>query len=228
MSLNFISFEAGCVYHSAISPRTVRSFHRLHEVGQVTTPIPSEWDPSAYRGWMKLCVRAFNLHPAMNRRLDDSDLVQEALLKVHASAECLRATTEGERRAYLKVVLRNVLIDAIRKNMGPEGDVFREEHFDQAWSESVCRAEDILEGRDPTPSSHLRKLEEGLEVLNAIDQLTEPQREIIILTKLDGMSVRDVAARMGRGKSQVAKYAAEGLRELRKLLEARLGESGNG
>jgi DNA-directed RNA polymerase specialized sigma24 family protein len=46
------------------------------------------------------------------------------------------------------------------------------------------------------------------------------------LRHLQGLSVADVAARMGRGKEAVAKLLFRGLKRLRGLLEA--GDEGNG
>ena len=68
-------------------------------------------------------------------------------------------------------------------------------------------------------------MERSLLLFNAIDALPEPTRQVVILTKLDGLTLRDVEERLKIPRSTAARYVHDGLRRLRETLSRALGET---
>jgi len=58
-----------------------------------------EWLSERHRALLRLRARHLQLDPRLRRRFDESDLVQETLLRAHANRDQCRGETEGERVA---------------------------------------------------------------------------------------------------------------------------------
>ena len=69
-----------------------------------------------------------------------------------------------------------------------------------------------------TPSRHVAKREALVILANALEQLPEPQREAVALHHLRGMSLADLARRLGRTEASVAGLLRRGVKRLRDLL----------
>jgi RNA polymerase sigma-70 factor (ECF subfamily) len=70
----------------------------------------------------------------------------------------------------------------------------------------------------PSPSARLRTDELRLRLAEAIDQLSEDQRDAIILRDLCDESVDDIAKQLARSDRAVAGLLLRGRRRLRELL----------
>jgi len=89
---------------------------------------------------------------------------------------------------------------------------------------------------DPTQSKIMRREERFDRLKRALDKLTPEYREVLILSRIEGVSVKEIAARSGRSPRRVKYILACALRELRAVfgetdslhLPARLlGEGGS-
>ena len=77
---------------------------------------------------------------------------------------------------------------------------------------------------DVTPSREAGAKEEVLRIEAALDQLPEPQREAISLTRIAGLSYSEVAEELGRSESAVRGLVMRGLARLAALLEQSEGD----
>ena len=108
--------------------------------------------------------------------------------------------------------------------------VFHDEEHRKAWMIRVtinC-AKDLLKGKlsweelneelagDDTPAVYS---EEQLDLHKAIRQLRLEYREVICLYYLEGLSVKDISALLGRNESTVKTHLARGREKLREFLE---------
>ena len=65
-----------------------------------------------------------------------------------------------------------------------------------------------------TPERHLTARDELRQVQAALDRMPERRREIVMLRKLEGLSQKEIAARLGVSVSTVEKQLADGMRFL--------------
>ena len=73
----------------------------------------------------------------------------------------------------------------------------------------------------PNPEQHLELVEQEETVRQAIQSLPLPQREVIILTRFEGLSYREVAHILGKSESAVRVMAHRALLVLKGHLETR-------
>ena len=108
--------------------------------------------------------------------------------------------------------------------------VFEEEEHRKAWliRVTINCAKDLLKGKtsweelDETMAGNedtSLSSEEHLDLHTAIQQLRLEYREVICLHYLEGLSVTDIAAVLGRNENTVKTHLARGREKLRKFLE---------
>ncbi len=72
-------------------------------------------------------------------------------------------------------------------------------------------------GADPTPSRTLRRIERFERLEAAISSLPDDYRDVLVMTRIQQMPIRDVAAQMGRSPAAVTKLVRRALDRLRIL-----------
>jgi len=75
-----------------------------------------------------------------------------------------------------------------------------------------------LMARDSSPSQRAASREQGVLLANALGQLPEDYREVLILRHMEGLTFPEVATRMGRTLDSVKKLWTRGLVQLRRTL----------
>ena len=83
---------------------------------------------------------------------------------------------------------------------------------------SFSRTQDWLAAVQSSPSQKAVKQEDLLRLSEALTQLPETQREVIVLHHLQGLKLAEVAAEIGRSEAAVAGLLFRGLRTLHTLL----------
>jgi DNA-directed RNA polymerase specialized sigma24 family protein len=84
------------------------------------------WDLERYRTYLRARARLLWLDRRVRLRFDESDLVQETLLRAAASDEPCRGQSDAERIAWLERIQDRVLIDKDREHHAEKRDVKRE------------------------------------------------------------------------------------------------------
>jgi RNA polymerase sigma-70 factor (ECF subfamily) len=149
------------------------------------------------------------------RLVDPSDVVQITLCDAHRKRDQFRGQTEGEQRAWLRTMLMNDLIEAIRKF----GRIARHERpIQEAVDESCARVVASLAGDQSSPSQQAMQHEELQQLATALAQLPEAEREVITLHDLFNWTQAEIAGHVGRTRPAVAGLLRRGLKKLRKLL----------
>lgn len=139
---------------------------------------------------------------------DVTDLRQEIYERTLIGA---RSGLPGQGRAYLYTIARNHLINRARRARIVSIDLVADLEQLEAPPDWFA-AERQLAARD-----ELRRAQAGLE------QLPERCREVVRLRKVEGLSTREVAERMGIGIDTVEKQTSQGMRA---LVDFMLGGSG--
>ena len=138
----------------------------------------------------------------LRNRADAEDLVQEALARAIARADSFQAGTN--MRAWLFTILHNVHVNQVRS---------RASRPDEVTVESV-------ENRLTTPARQEERVEVR-EMMRALDELPDEQRQVLLLVALEGLKYEEVAemigvpigtvmSRLSRGREAVRAKLANG------------------
>lgn len=186
--------------------------------------IPSGGDQGQWlerhRPYLNLLVRT-HLNSRNPAKLDSSDVVQQTLLDAFAKRDQFRGTTDAELAGWLRQILKNNLIGALRDQQRDKRDVRRERSLSGAIDESFSRTNEWLVAVQSSPSQQASRQEDLLRLSQALNELPTTQREAIILHHLQGLKLAEVALEIGRSESAVAGLLFRGLTTLNTLLGER-------
>ncbi|MFK7818530.1 MAG: sigma factor-like helix-turn-helix DNA-binding protein [Planctomycetaceae bacterium] len=167
-----------------------------------------------YRGYLRLLAEAQTANQ-FRARIDLSGVVQQSLWEGSRTIESsgLKATEELPR--LLRQILANNLRDEIRRATAQRRDV----RLERSIETSSVRLGGLLVGDDPSPSQNAILGEQVVLVAEAILQLSEDQRQVIVRHYLAGDSVDATAVAMSRSVASVAGLLHRALKQLRIILE---------
>jgi RNA polymerase sigma-70 factor (ECF subfamily) len=158
-------------------------------------------------------------------RIDPSDVVQETL------AEAVRQLSDYLRRRplpfypWLRQLAWERLVQLHRRHVRTQKrSVLREEHGLPLSDQSALALADRLFHRGSSPSARLHRQERRDRVQAALAQLAEPDREVLVLRHLEGLSTREIAAILGITEGAVYTRHLRALERLRTLLGDELEE----
>jgi len=172
-----------------------------------------------YRNYLSLLARV-QIGRKMQGKLDVADLVQETFLDVHRGIGQFRGGSEAQFLAWLRQILVGILANQVRRYFGTKRRDIRLERQlqdDLERSSSALGAE--LIAAQSSPSAQASRREQAVLLADAIGELPEDYREVIILRQLEGMSFPQVAETMGRTEDSVKNLWARALARLRRSLE---------
>lgn len=170
-----------------------------------------------HRPYLTLLARA-HLNPRLAAKLDSSDIVQQTLLNAFAKRDQFRGSSEAELAAWLREILKHNLADALRDQRRDKRDVRRERSLEDRIDATFSRTHDWLAAAQSSPSQKAIRQEDLLRLSEALTELPEAQREVIVLHHLQGLKLAEVAAEIGRSESAVAGLLFRGLKSLHSLL----------
>jgi RNA polymerase sigma-70 factor (ECF subfamily) len=172
----------------------------------------------AYRALLRLQVRQLQFDPRLQQRADGSDLVQEALLKAHENRAQFRGQTEAELVGWLQGILRNVVMEEMRKAHALKRDVVMERSVQAALDDSSFHLNRFLADRQPSPSLQAERREFMLRFDRALEDLPEDQRSVLFQRDVMGARVATIAELMRTTEKSVAGLLLRARRKLRILL----------
>lgn len=179
------------------------------QLGTVESELKALWlqaqagDETAYRdvlGRIARLLRAY-LRRRMAGSLDDvEDLVQECLLALHLQRASYDSTLPLS--AWVYAISRHKLIDFWRRNKRYG-----------ALNDSIDDVDEmLLAGEANEATSHV-------DLARLLGALPDAQRRAIELTKLEGLSVAEAAARIGMSEGAVRVQVHRGLKRLSLLVK---------
>jgi RNA polymerase sigma-70 factor (ECF subfamily) len=174
----------------------------------------------SYRSYLGLLAR-LQVGRWLQGRLGSSDLVQDTFLAAQRDFVGFEGQTEAELLAWLRRILANRLVDSLRKNLNRGRSPRLERRIVDDLGRSSHALNQNLVDPNGTPSQQAIQREQGVALAEAIQQLPDAYREVIILSHLEGLKFPDVARRMGRSVDSVKNLWARGLARLRRILGER-------
>ena len=174
------------------------------------------------RSYLTVLARA-QVGRRLRAKADLEDLLQETHLQ--ALREFPRFQGDGVPAffAWLRAIFASRLDKLLRRYLGTRSrDLSREQELASAFDQSSRLLGGLVPASpDRSPSSQVSNEEEQLRVTEAMEQLPEDYREVLVLRHLEGLSYAQIALRMGRPSDEAArKLWARALDVLRKRLGA--------
>ena len=171
-----------------------------------------------YRRYLSILARV-QLGQRLQGKLDASDLVQDVFLEAHRHFPQFAGTTEGQFLAWLRQILAATLANLIRRYLGTQG---RDVRLERELANELAHSSRVLDGalvaQVSSPSQAASKREQGVLLADALTELPEDYREVVLLRNLHGLSFPEVAERMGRTVDSVEKLWLRALIRLRQKL----------
>src|SRR5262245_12434857 len=172
----------------------------------------------AYRNYLRL-IASTCFERELRGKADPSDVVQEALVKVHQNFHQFRGATERELLGWMRAIVARLLTDLHRRFLtGPEHAVGRERSIEEVLTRSSLILEGAFAARDDSPSARASNRERSVVLADALAQLDPDDREVITLRTLLGLPWDDVAARMDRSPDAVRMLWTRSVRRLGDVL----------
>jgi RNA polymerase sigma-70 factor (ECF subfamily) len=143
-------------------------------------------------------------------KMDESDVVQDALARAMGRLAQCQGESPEQCRAWLVTIVRNHALNLLRYWGQQERDVQREQAI-------ACESPDgaVLAAGSSTPSERAMRREQAARLAAAVEQLPPDYREVIRLREFEGLSHAEAAQRMGRSQQVVRQLWVRALKRLR-------------
>lgn len=178
----------------------------------------SAFSPEHFRSYLILLAR-MQLGRKLQSKLDASDVVQQTLLEAHRDQAQCRGRTVSEQAAWLRQVLARNLANVVRDLSRAKRDVQRERSLQAALDESASNLEAWLAAEQSSPSQKLERQERAVQLVAAMEDLPEAQREAVVLRHFHGCSLAEIAEQLSCTTAAVTGLLHRGTRSLRKHLQ---------
>jgi len=171
-----------------------------------------------YSAYLTLLARV-QIGRRLQGKADAGDIVQETFLEAHRQIGRFRGTSEAELLAWLRRILAGQIALLLRRYLGTKGrDVKLERELGVQLDQSSQAMDGGFIATLSTPSQHASRREQAVLLAEALRELSEDHREVIVLRHLEALSFPEVAARMGRSEDSVQKLWVRALANLRRSM----------
>jgi RNA polymerase sigma-70 factor (ECF subfamily) len=172
-----------------------------------------------HRSWLAVLAR-LQIDDQLRQKFDPSDAVQQTMLEAVRGWPQFRGRTEPELAAWLRRILARVLARQARHLRNTQRrDVAREMSIEQALAQSSDQLGKAAVATGTSPSQHALRHERELRLAEALTQLPDDYREVILLRNVNSLPHEIVAQRMDRSVGSVRMLWVRALARLRHELE---------
>ena len=145
-------------------------------------------------------------------KLDSMDLVQDALLNALRGLGDFTYKNEGDFLRWLSRIAQNTLGHQLEKLHANKRDIRREMRLDN-YGPTTGGGSAGIDGpiESTTPSVIMSRKEELDKLEKAIDELKPEYKEVIVLTKIEGLSYKEIGERLGKSADAVGKLLSRAM-----------------
>lgn len=162
---------------------------------------------TSLRSYIRFLVRALR-RGRLSNRLDDSDLIQDALVEVHKNFPRFRGRSLAELLAWLRPLIVRAAGRTLRAHLGTACRDAKREQAGDDWAAQV-----LDEGS--TPSARAIRREEILGLAEGLGRLPEDMQQVLLGRHTDGLSHAELARQLDRSEAAVRVLYTRALRRLR-------------
>jgi RNA polymerase sigma-70 factor (ECF subfamily) len=142
-----------------------------------------------HHGWLRGLLRR-----KLGNAFDAADLAHDVYLHlIHTG----RLPPAGESRRHLTQIANGLVID-----------LYRRRRIEAAYLDALAR---LPEPMAPSEEARALAVEALVQIDAALQGLPAKARQALLMSRLDGLAYRDIAAALGVSVSSVEKYIAAGL-----------------
>jgi RNA polymerase sigma-70 factor (ECF subfamily) len=175
-----------------------------------------------YRNYLTILATT-QFDERLRRRMNPSDLVQDAMLGAHRDFPQFRGCSEREFLKWLRQILINSLHHAVATHVKTKKrDARRDVSLDQmaaAVERSAERLANGLADRGTTPSAAMQQRERSVALADQLARLKPEYREVIVLRNLQGLPFDEVAQKMHRKQGTVRMLWMRAIQKFKEICE---------
>ncbi len=164
----------------------------------------------------------FRLHPALQRRVDVEDILQEVYLRASQRIATFAGFSTQSFFVWVRMIAAQALIDLHRRHLGAQArDAAREVHGlggHKPLATSTSMAFELAADRTSPSQAAIRK-EMAEQIERAIESMDPIDREIMALRHLEELSNSEVAEVLGIQEKAASIRYVRALARLKKILE---------
>jgi RNA polymerase sigma-70 factor (ECF subfamily) len=156
-------------------------------------------------------------------KVEPGDLVQETFLDAHRHVGRFRGTSNAEFASWLRQILAGRLSHTLRRYLGTRcRDVDLERRLEAELDRTSQSLDRGLVAAESSPSQRAARSERAVLLSEALAELPQEYREVIVLRHLAELTFPEVARRMDRSLDSVEKLWMRALSRLRRTLREAL------
>lgn len=169
-----------------------------------------------YRPYLRFLAQR-GLGRDIQSRVDPSDVVQRAFLDAHRDWAGFRGQGESELVAWLRRILENNVSETVGEHIRAQKRSTRKERSLTEPGDEALAAD--LAADQSSPSQRAMRGEAAVILAQAIETLSDDQREAIRLRYLEGWTLAQITEHFDRSQVAVAGLLKRGLRGLRRYFD---------
>jgi RNA polymerase sigma-70 factor (ECF subfamily) len=157
----------------------------------------------------------------LRRKLDSMDVVQEALIHALGGMADFTYENEGDFVRWLSKIAVNALHDNRDRLYAEKRDIRKEIPLSSGGRKTDSRFSGVPGPvATTTPSAIMSRREDLTRLDKAMDALTPHYKEVIVLTKIEGLGYQQIADRLGKSSEATRKLVSRAMTALIKTFES--------
>jgi RNA polymerase sigma-70 factor (ECF subfamily) len=170
-----------------------------------------------YRRYLTVLAE-LHLDRRLRGKLDASDVVQQTMLRALSAVEELRSQKPEVLTAWLRKILASALADAVKHYERDKRDISLERSLEADLDRSASGLNAWLAADQSSPSQVAQRNEELFRLVNALSQLPDRMREVVVAKYCRGWTLQRTADHLECTVPAVASLLRRGLEELRRRM----------
>lgn len=171
----------------------------------------------SFRNYLRI-LADIEIGRRLQRKVDASDIVQEAFLDAHRQFPKFQGDLEPQFAEWLRIILAGKLANTMRHYFGSKGrDVRLECEISRTLNQSSCLLSELAVDSLSTPSHEFLRGEQTMIVTDALTQLPEDYRQVLLMRHMEELPFIQIAQRMNRSVNSVEKLWLRGLTQLKHI-----------
>lgn len=167
----------------------------------------------------KYYKRVFNfVYRLIGNRASAEDLSQEVFLRIYKSAA--KYQSQAKFQTWLYTIAKNLALNELRRKKRPI--ISLEVGVNSKNGDVMTRQ--IADEKAENPSEHLKREEQAQAVREAIVDLSENQRMVVVLYRYDRMTYEEIAETLKMSVSAIKSLLSRARESLRKSLDKFVNE----
>ena len=139
------------------------------------------------------------LSSAVRQLVDPEDVLQDTFVRALHSLERFEWQGEGSFCRWLESIATHIALDAVRRQ----------------GRRKMLRIDRDIRGAVASPSKAMRRQERFERLRKSMETLSLDYQTVLKLSRIEGLSVKDIASRLGRSESAVKNLLLRATRQLK-------------